>query len=481
VNFLRKFAIWKKQKSIRPAKLVMKVFFTEKRSTGKSRNMSVLSSLEKQRVGRGVRQFGHADQMVADIASYDFDEESVRDYDKSIKDEILSAIVDLRSMKVISKRPIWRLHNRRLENLATNSDDPIERDQAVWNLTLARGAECIPVLCRSIVAAPTQALAISGLLALQKVAHFDPTQVIDFLEELASGTDIELGEWAKLHLLEMAATLPGGTHRLQEPCSDREFRYEKGKVFDVTMPLNFHCHAFTKIGHTTLHTVISPAWFSVVFGHAMACLRHETYTTHLVLEKLVEGLHPDGSPHFEHFPFSGTTRERDQGVFEHNYWAELFRPYYTSGRTEEVSEKFPVIREVPMSFCRCACTFCPKKYYINRQPVPESVRGLFFGYGHIEPKVLLKRGLNLRAGDFQLSSKINPATGRPANTYFYGTFFGKMSDWDGDGFLDVNSQPTHCNASGQLDYLGDGSMQADPICPYDWLGKPQGLPACVLV
>ena len=87
---------------------------------------------------------------------------------------------------------------------------------------------------------------------------------------------------------------------------------------------------------------------------------------------------------------------------------------------------------------------------------------LFFGYGHIDPRMIMANGFTIRVGDFQLSSKTNPATGGAANTYFYGTFFGKLSDWDGDGRLDVNTRPVHCDAAGNLDYLGMGRCRQTP-------------------
>jgi hypothetical protein len=105
---------------------------------------------------------------------------------------------------------------------------------------------------------------------------------------------------------------------------------------------------------------------------------------------------------------------------------------------------------------------------VNGKPIPESVRGIYYGYGHIKPSVLMERGLRMKVGDFQLCARTNPETGKRANTYFYGTFFGKMSDWDGDGKLDVNTRPVHCDESGRLDYLGDGTFAPDPVRPDDW-------------
>jgi hypothetical protein len=430
--------------------------------------MKIISAKEKSMWHEQPQPFGLADQILGGIADYDFDLDAVKFYDDAVKDEIVSGIVDLRKLRSICSKPhLWSsLH--RMKDLAVRAEEPIKRDQAVWELTAVDGAGAVDTLIASIRTAPTVELTTSALLALQKVAHHSPAKVAAFLEDLATDRNTEVAEWARLHLQEMVAGLPGGRDRLGEAVSQRDFVYEPGNPFDVTMPLVFHCHAYTKVGPVHLHSVISPAWFSLIFGQAMACVRHETFLTNLILEKQVSGLHTDGSPHYEHFPFSGTTDHLAPRVFRHNYWAHLYRPYYTSGRTEVVTPRKPVIRDMPMTFCRLACTYTPERYQVTGGPTPESVRGLFFGYGHISPTVLLRNQFKIRAGDFQLSSKINPATGNPANTYFYGTFFGKLSDWDGDGKLDINLRPVHCDTAGNLDYRGDGTMERDPVCPDDW-------------
>jgi hypothetical protein len=234
------------------------------------------------------------------------------------------------------------------------------------------------------------------------------------------------------------------------------------------MPLIFQCNAMTTIAGVQHQVTISPTWFKTIFGDAMACIRQETFQSRLVLEKNVSGLHADGSPHFEHFPFGGTTTQLNSSLHLHNYWSQIFRPYYPSGRVESLRHEGDVIRNVPMTFSRVAVTAAYDKYAVNDVAMPESVRGIFFGYGHIPPQTLLMRGLRLRAGDFQISSRLNPETGKPANTYFYGTFFGKLTDTDADGQLVLNGRATHCDKDGALDYSGCGHMDKDPVAPLDW-------------
>jgi hypothetical protein len=172
--------------------------------------------------------------------------------------------------------------------------------------------------------------------------------------------------------------------------------------------------------------------------------------------------------HYEHFPFRGETTPLGGNLYLHNYWSEIRRPFYTSGTAEVVDEKHPVLVDVPMTFFRMAITSAPAAYRIDDQPLPESVRGIFFGFGHIEPRVLLARGGRIGVGDFQISSSVNPATGAAANTSYYGTFYGKLTDTDGDGRLVTNARDVHCDVEGRLDYHGDGSLAPDPVRPGDW-------------
>lgn len=414
--------------------------------------------------------FGLADQLLNGLADYDFDLDSVQHYDATIRGEIAQGVADLRSIKNVQSKPSLRESFERSKDKALHSDDPRLRDQAVWTLVASDSPDAPRIIADSMLTAPTQELKLSAMLALEKVAHKAPDLVTGVLDELARDAgDVEIAEWAQLKLHEMLSNVPGHQEVLNEAVSDRDFVYEKGRVFDTTMPLHFHCDAFTKVGPATLHTVVSPTWFGELFGQAMACVRTDTFNTNLVLEKDVPNLHPDGSAHYEHFPFQGTTTRVQKRVHRHNYWAQLYRPFYTSGRTELVTESKGVIRDMPMTFCRQAYTFTPARYEQDG-PIPESVRGIYFGYGHIKPSLLLKHGLRPQTGDFQLTSRNNPETGKRANTYFYGTFFGKMSDWDGDGKLDVNTRPVHCSAEGHLDYRGDGTMQPDPFFPEDWMG-----------
>ncbi|MCG8368966.1 MAG: hypothetical protein MJA32_00475 [Proteobacteria bacterium] len=408
------------------------------------------------------------------MGSYEFPLESVQHYPEEIIREIEHGVSDLRRIGDLKTKFLMRPSKSALLEQALHSESPIERDQAVWQLIAAFPGDAADVLIQSITSAPTRKLKLSGLLALVKLAHIEEEKILTFLGAMAAGDmddDIEITEWARV-LTNDLRVAKQGYESLDAAASGRDFDYDPEARFDATMPLVFHCHALTRVGPTTWHTVISPEWFSVVFGDAKALIRSETYMTNLVLEKTVPGLHADGSPHYEHFGFSGRSDKLSSNVYRHNYWAKLYRPYYTSGKVERVSDSKPVMRSIAQTFCRTAVTSAPERYRTAKGPVPESVRGMFFGYGHIEPSILATSRLNIRAGEFQLTPQRNPATGKLANTYFFGTFFGKTTDLDGDGRLDINTMPVHCDVDGRLDYDGDGNMAPDPVAPLDWTGLP---------
>jgi hypothetical protein len=94
------------------------------------------------------------------------------------------------------------------------------------------------------------------------------------------------------------------------------------------------------------------------------------------------------------------------------------RPFYASGKVEDVSGGQRVYTDNAMTFFRLAHTFTHTRYKVEGQLMPESVRCIFFGFGHAEPQLLLKKAGNPRGGYFQISPYINPHTGEPANTIF---------------------------------------------------------------
>ena len=203
-----------------------------------------------------------------------------------------------------------------------------------------------------------------------------------------------------------------------------------------------------------------------IAGHRLA--RLDTVDTDLVVEKRMEGLSPDGAPHFEVFPFSGDTRPLSAHVRSHNYWAELKRPFYSSGRTGTVGQGDHVVKGVSMTFQRAAESTAPQRYDVGKGNLVETTRGIFYGQGHIEPSSIVRNRFDVLPGNFQLCGSTNPSTGGPANTYFYGVFYGKVSDWNNDGTIEFNSLPVHSTLDGRVDAHGDGRLAPTSVRPEDW-------------
>jgi hypothetical protein len=429
--------------------------------------MNALESVAKYRTLTNVSSRDIPTRMLAGLTTYTLDDEIRRRFRPETRSEIDAAIGRMRQLFVKKKGVnISRIFSRD-EQDCVFSADPVARDQALWSV-VDSGNDNLNIVIRSFETAETPHAQLSALLALRKLAHHDFRRASSFLESVAADrTRLDMAEWAALGLQEIHYE-GSGPQLLGEAVARRPWVLNPSHLFDVTMPLHFECIAVTRIASASVRTVISPQWFSQIFGNAMALVRRQTFLSEIILEKQVSGLHADGSMHFEHFPFKGETQTLGGNLFLHNYWSEIRRPFYTSGTAEVVDDKHPVLVDVPMTFLRMAITSAPAAYRVDDQPVPESVRGIFFGFGHVEPRVLLARGGRIGVGDFQISSALNPATGKPANTSYYGTFYGKLTDTDGDGKLVTNARDVHCDVEGRLDYHGDGTLAPDPVRPGDW-------------
>ncbi len=429
--------------------------------------MNALESLARYGTLNSISSRDIPTRMLAGLTSYTLDDEIRRRFRPETRPEIDAAIARMRQLFVKKTGVnISRIFSRDEQDCVFSSD-PVARDQALWSV-VDSGNENLNIVIRSFETAETPHAQLSALLALRKLAHHDFRRASSFLESVSTDqTRLDIAEWAALGLQEISYE-DGGPQRLGEAVARRPWVMQPSHRFDVTMPLHFECIAVTRIASATVRTVISPQWFSRIFGNAMALVRGQTFMSEIILEKQVSGLHADGSMHFEHFPFKGETKTLGGNLFLHNYWSEIRRPFYTSGTAEVVDDKHPVLVDVPMTFLRMAITSAPAACRVDNQPLPESVRGIFFGFGHVEPRVLLARGGRIGVGDFQISSALNPATGKPANTSYYGTFYGKLTDTDGDGKLVTNARAVHCDVAGRLDYHGDGTYAPDPVRPDDW-------------
>ncbi|MFQ5976722.1 MAG: hypothetical protein ACE5OZ_01170 [Candidatus Heimdallarchaeota archaeon] len=413
--------------------------------------------------------YSRADLLKLQLVPLKFDINSVKGYDKDVIQEIQTGLKDLAEIQRFEEKRFKIMPQIKVKIRSENEDENalVDKEISLWSSTLKNSS--FGKIISQIKEENDERFLISSMLALHRNSYKSPAEVIDFFEEVSSESkNPEVAEWAKLFLAEMISTLPKRKNILNEPVSARDFDFIPNRPFDVTMPLIFSGVAYTKVAGIKNKIIISPLLFENLFGKAMACVRQDSFKTKLVIEKYVPDLHPDGSAHYEIFAFSGHTENITENAFVHNYWADISRPYYTSGKTEVVRDNAPVLRGVRFSFGRVAETTAPKRYWMNEGPLVETVRGAFFGYGQIGVNRLRKAKFALSSGLFQLTPKINPQTMKESNTIFYGVFYGKLSDHSKNGKLDMNTLPIHCTPDGKLDYLGDGSLEKDPIRPDDW-------------
>lgn len=314
----------------------------------------------------------------------------------------------------------------------------------------------------------SERLKLSLIIAAFRQAHKFPDEILEFLEWASENSSIELREWSNMLIQELASSATSDLKLLSEPVSERDFEYDPNGEFDVTMPLVFSGVAYAKIGFVTKSIPIPPLMFESIIGKAMALVRDESFENRMVLQKTMYGIHPDGSPHYEIFPFLGSTAKLEENVYKHNYRTEVSRPYYTSGVTEHVGHGDHVIKGVTLSFDRVGMTTTPEKYRTNNKRLVETVRGTFFGYGNVNINSVIRNGFKLDNGEFQLTPKINPYTNKESNTLFKGIFYGKVTDNNGDNKLDVNTIPVNCDRQGNLDYFGDKSLSKEKYRPEDW-------------
>jgi hypothetical protein len=415
----------------------------------------------------------YAERILEELSTYAFPSQLAESYAPDIRREIDNSVAAFRAAtgRYNTRRIRRVLINDRPLPLGRTQNAEIRMDQRIW-AQVRKAKPDIDFIEEQIRSLAPGRGRISALIALRKMIDRAPERVASFLKSIVESgfeADQDVVEWARISLQEIALVRgEESSSVLSQAISSRPVRYHVDRVFDVTMPLFFECRAITQVGKLEIETQISPLWFTEIFGDAMAMIRAQTFESRLVLEKQVEGLHPDGSLHFEHFPFFGETTEVTPSVHRHNYWASVSRPFYASGKVEDVRAGAPVYTDNAMTFFRLAHTFTNARYAVENQPMPESVRGIFFGFGHAEPQLLLKKAGNLGVGDFQISPHINPHTGEPANTIFFGTFFGKLQGIPETGEIALNARAVHCDQEGRLDYLGDGSMAPDPIRPNDW-------------
>jgi hypothetical protein len=333
------------------------------------------------------------------------------------------------------------------------SDHPllVERERAVWEYADREKSESLLLLKDVATRDLDPSLRYSTLWAIQKAGGF---RGIDIISESLRDEHPEVRDWARLLLREM-------TGSSEHETDSREVKFDETNPFDQTLPLQIAGYArmlVPEIGW--IQATISPRWFESIVGRVMACTRQDTFDTNLIIAKTLFGYHPDGTDHHEIYMFHGFTQRRSEDVNYHQYEGVSRHTFYPSGKIEDAS--VTPIRDVPMAVSRIAETAMSPQH-LQPYRVVESVRGRYMGPAYINAGRVMANGMAIGPGEVQIASLHHPIVGKLTNTFLVGTFKGKLSDINGDGYLDVNTEACHSTIDGELDYDLDGIANEDPF------------------
>jgi hypothetical protein len=339
-----------------------------------------------------------------------------------------------------------------LRSVAFESDSALERERAVWELADRQGAASLPII-EDFVRLEPDSLSRSGALWLGlKTAG---AQSAALLEGHRNDDDAEVADWARVLYADATATTPDRIHSVAE--------VEESGEFDQTVPLiisGYTTVVFPDMG--AVRVVLSPKWFDSIMGRVLASTNVGTFKTDLTIEKMLEGLHDDGTPHYEIYPFRGFSVDYDKKYFEHNYLSQTMRDFYPSGIVEQGE---PV--QVPISLERIAFTELAPKGTVEilgdgarAERVRnadfgfvQSVRGRYFGWAAVNLEAAAEAG-RVTAGHVQLSNPTDPVSGSMTNAKLFGTFRGKSGDYLGKGHMTLNHIKCHGKADGSTDVVG---------------------------
>lgn len=379
-----------------------------------------------------------------------------------------SADVVTFNSRVVELPTFDRRTDDELSAAAFGHQDACERERAMWELTYRHLPVSGDVLKGYFDAEPAPRVRSNLLWLARKAA---PAESVGILRHALNDADRDVRDWARVHLAEITG----------EPLESEYSRgvYLRGTHFDQTVPLEIAGFAVVQIGDANFRVVLSPLWFARIQGRVMACTRDETFMTNLTIEKKYEGFHPDGTDHYEIYPFAGKSWASGEMETEHRYITNTVRPTYLSGRVEEDLEN---VRLAPMIAARGASirarlleveerlTPAGPVVGVSQRRVVSYVKGQYFGWAFASLRHFMEHG-DILPGTVQLVSPTEPEMLKLVNCYICGTFRGKLSDHNGDGLLDVNETLCHGAEDGNLDYLADGTFAPDPFGWVDSAGS----------
>lgn len=343
-----------------------------------------------------------------------------------------------------------------LIEVARGHASALERERALWELADRDGEAALPLITELVTTEQVRSVR-QGMLWLAMRSAGPRSGAL--LEGQQDDDDPEVADWARVLLADVTGVAADRVYSSAE--------VEETGYFDQTVPLVISGKSIIQMpGVGSLRAVLSPLWFDSILGRVLASTNTSTVRHELTVEKELEGLHADGTNHYEIYPFRGLSTEYEAGRYlEHNYLSETMRPFYESG----IVDSGPATM-VPVSLSRIALTELASKGEVEihgdgaraermraaDRPFIKSVRGRFFGWAAINLAAVFDAGM-VKAGHVQLSNPTDPVAGPATNARLYGTFRGKSGDYTGAGRMTLNTIKCHGRPDGGIDTVVDGA------------------------
>lgn len=347
-------------------------------------------------------------------------------------------------------RASMRLDGRPSEELAAvaaTHPDPMMREQALFEYADRNEGDAIAVLANAAEQDTDRQVRWDALWAIEKLGGVG---AVEAMRRFVDDDDPEIAEWARLFI--------GELHTGDPAFDARDCRSTPDRTFDETIFLLIHCDLYVRLDDTNTRwgkLSLAPQGLARVYGQAHACPNVATRERQLVIAKTIDGLHADGSPHVDNYLFRGfTDRTRaDRGSFF--FESHVQRPFYLSGRADDTSLG---VREASIGFMREGCWHLEPRFKIGAEDAIRYVRGRFQGWGYVNLERVAGKPIDeiLTPGNAILSTLHDPVAGPLTNAFILGTFKGKLNDWDGDGFIDLNSRDVYATVDGEIDTDMDG-------------------------
>jgi len=351
--------------------------------------------------------------------------------------------------------------NADLRRHARHDPDPVMREQALYEYADRKLDDAVALLQEAAALDPDRQVRWDALWAIEKLGGEAGMRALRALER---DRDLEIAEWAHLFASELESGDPA--------FDDRECRSIAGRTFDETIFLLIHCDLYIRLDATNTRwgkLSLAPQGLARVYGQAHACPNVETRERQLVIAKTISDLHPDGTPHVDNYLFRGFTERTgpDRGNFF--FESQVERPFYLSGHADDGSAG---VQKALIGFSRYGCWFLDNRFKIRGADAIRYVRGRFQGWGYANLARLAGRSLQeiLRPGNAILSTLHDPLAGPLTNVFISGTFKGKLNDWDGDGYIDLNSRNVYATTEGEVDSDLDGVADRPGVACCDWTG-----------